>query len=133
MPALNTKQVNLHLKAIPNWSKRAQTIVRTFKFEGFLDSIDFVKRIAKRAEKRNHHSGIDIRFNKVTLTLTTHDEGGIQKKISHLPGNAMRSSLIFSSPDQRGFPIQNHDILIIDVPPANSEAYEFRCCGLVWL
>ena len=80
MPALNTKQVNLHLKAIPNWSKRAQTIVRTFKFEGFLNSIDFVNRIAKRAEKRNHHPDIDIRFNKVTLTLTTHDEGGITEK-----------------------------------------------------
>ncbi len=80
MPALNTKQVNLHLKAIPNWSKRAQTIFRRFKFEGFLNSIDFVNRIAKRAEKSNHHPDIDIRFNKVTLTLTTHDEGGITEK-----------------------------------------------------
>jgi 4a-hydroxytetrahydrobiopterin dehydratase len=80
MPALTTKQVSLRLKALPKWSKRARTILRTFKFEGFLDSIDFVKRIAKRAEKRNHHPDIDIRFNKVTLKLTTHDEGGITEK-----------------------------------------------------
>ncbi len=80
MPALNTKQINLHLKAIPDWSKRAQTICRTFKFEGFLNSIAFVNRIAKCAQKINHHPDIDIRFDKVTLKLTTHDEGGITGK-----------------------------------------------------
>ena len=80
MPPLKAKQVHLQLKAIPNWSKRTQTLFRTFKFEGFLKSIDFVNRIAKRAEKSNHHPDIDIRFNKVTLTLTTHDEGGITEK-----------------------------------------------------
>ena len=80
MPALTTKQVSLHLKAVPNWSKRAQTISRTFKFEGFLNSIAFVNRIAKRAQKLNHHPDIDIRYDKVTLTLTTHDEGGITEK-----------------------------------------------------
>jgi 4a-hydroxytetrahydrobiopterin dehydratase len=95
MPALTTKQVSLHLKAVPNWSKRAQTIFRTFKFEGFLKSIDFVNRIARKAQKINHHPDIDIRFNKVTLTLTTHDEGGITEKDFSLPGNAMRSSPSF--------------------------------------
>jgi 4a-hydroxytetrahydrobiopterin dehydratase len=80
MPALNTKQIKLHLKAVPDWTKRAQTICRTFKFGGFLMSIAFVRRIAKRAQKINHHPDIDIRFDKVTLTLTTHDEGGITKK-----------------------------------------------------
>jgi 4a-hydroxytetrahydrobiopterin dehydratase len=77
MPALTAKQVSLHLKAVPNWSKRAQTILRTFKFERFLNSIAFVNRIARKAQKINHHPDIDIRFNKVTLKLTTHDEGGI--------------------------------------------------------
>jgi 4a-hydroxytetrahydrobiopterin dehydratase len=80
MPALNTTQINLHLKAVPDWSQHAQTICRTFKFEGFMTSIDFVRRIAKQALKINHHPDIDIRFDKVTLTLTTHDEGGITQK-----------------------------------------------------
>ena len=77
MPALTTKQVSLHLKAVPNWSKRAQTIRRTFEFKGFLKSIDFVNRIARKAQKANHHPDIDIRFDQVTLKLTTHDAGGI--------------------------------------------------------
>jgi 4a-hydroxytetrahydrobiopterin dehydratase len=80
MPALTAKQVSLKLKAVRDWSKRVQTIHRTFKFEGFLKSMDFVNRIARKAQKINHHPDIDIRFNKVTLKLTTHDEGGITKK-----------------------------------------------------
>ena len=77
MPALTSKQINVHLRAVPDWSKRAQTILRTFTFAGFSNSIDFVNRIGKRAQKLNHHPEIDIRLDKVTLTLTTHDEGGI--------------------------------------------------------
>jgi len=78
--AMTPKQVGLHLKTVPHWSRRARTILRTFEFEGFLQAIDFVNRIARKAEKRNHHPDIDIRYNKVTLKLTTHDEGGLTEK-----------------------------------------------------
>jgi 4a-hydroxytetrahydrobiopterin dehydratase len=80
MPALTAKQVSLQLKTVPCWSKRVHTIHRTFKFEGFLKAIAFVNRIARKAQKLNHHPDIDIRFDKVTLKLTTHDEGGITEK-----------------------------------------------------
>ena len=93
MPALTTKQIRLRLKAVPNWSKRAQTILRTFKFEGFLKSIDFVNRIARKAQKANHHPDIDIRFDKVTLKLTTHDAGGLTEKDFSL---AQQSEEVFS-------------------------------------
>jgi 4a-hydroxytetrahydrobiopterin dehydratase len=86
MPALTAKQVSLQLKAVPCWSKRAQAILRTYKFEGFLKAIDFVNRIARKAQKINHHPDIDIRFDKVTLKLTTHDEGGITAKDFSLAG-----------------------------------------------
>ena len=68
------------MQAVSHWSKRAQTIVRTYKFDGFLKGIDFVSQIAKKAQKMNHHPDIDIRFDQITLTLTTHDEGGITEK-----------------------------------------------------
>jgi 4a-hydroxytetrahydrobiopterin dehydratase len=80
MPVLTANQVGIQLKAITNWSKRAETIVRTFHFEGFLKSIAFVNRVAGIAQKSNHHPDIEIRFNKVTLILSTHDEGGITEK-----------------------------------------------------
>ena len=80
MPVLTSEQIILHLKTVPEWSERAQTIGRTFKFEDFMSGIDFVRQIAIQAQKVNHHPDIDIRFDKVTLTLTTHDEGGITEK-----------------------------------------------------
>jgi 4a-hydroxytetrahydrobiopterin dehydratase len=80
MPVLHSKQIKLHLQSVPDWSKRAQTIRRTFKFDGFLKGINFVNQIARKAQKMNHHPDIDVRFDQVTLTLTTHDEGGITEK-----------------------------------------------------
>ena len=77
---LTTKQIKASLKAVANWSQRAQTICRTFKFEGFLNSIDFVNRITRLAQNLNHYPDIDIRFDQVTLTFTTHDGGGITEK-----------------------------------------------------
>jgi 4a-hydroxytetrahydrobiopterin dehydratase len=80
MPALTSEQVCLKLKAIPEWSVKAQSLCRTFTFEGFLTSIAFVRRVAKRAEKNQHHPDIDIRYDQVTLTLTTHEESGLTEK-----------------------------------------------------
>ena len=68
------------IHGIPNWLKRGKTIQRTFEFDGFTGGMDFVNRVARKAQRINHHPDIDIRFNKVTLTLTTHDEGGITDK-----------------------------------------------------
>ena len=103
MPALTPKQVSLHLKTALHWSKHAQTIFRAFKFEDFLNSIDFVNRVARIAQKLNHHPDIDIRLNKVALKLSTHDEGGLTEKDFPWPGNAMRSSPGFLGRDQRSF------------------------------
>ena len=80
MTALTTKETRLRLKAVPDWSKRAKTVFRTFKFEDFLHSLDFVNRVAKKAQKLNHHPDIDIRYDQVKLALTTHDAGGLTEK-----------------------------------------------------
>jgi 4a-hydroxytetrahydrobiopterin dehydratase len=80
MPALTDEQVGLKLKAVPEWSAKAKALCRTFKFDGFLLGIGFVRRVARQAEKRQHHPEIDIRFDRVTLRLTTHDQGGITDK-----------------------------------------------------
>jgi len=80
MTALTTKEINLRLKAVPDWAKRGKTISHTFQFDDFLHSLDFVNRVAKKAQKLNHHPDIDIRYDKVTLTLTTHDAGGLTGK-----------------------------------------------------
>ncbi len=80
MKSLNVRQINRRLKSVPKWSKRGRTIRRRFEFAAFLKGIDFVNRIARKAEKSDHHPDIDIRWNKVTLTLTTHSKGGLTGK-----------------------------------------------------
>jgi 4a-hydroxytetrahydrobiopterin dehydratase len=65
---------------VPDWKKKSATISRTFVFKDFPAAIIFVNAVAKPAEKANHHPDIDIRWNKVTLVLTTHDAGGLTEK-----------------------------------------------------
>lgn len=93
MSAMTAKQIRVQLQTIPDWSKRARTIHRTFTFEDFLESLGFVNRIARKAEKSRHHPDIEIRYNRVTLKLTTHDEGGLTPKDFSL---ARQSDEIFS-------------------------------------
>jgi 4a-hydroxytetrahydrobiopterin dehydratase len=80
MPKLSTVEIKTRLKELPEWSKRNKTITRTYQFKDFLAAIKFVNAVAKVAEKAWHHPDIDIRWNQVTLTLTTHDEGGLTDK-----------------------------------------------------
>lgn len=80
MPTLSAKAVREQLKTVPAWARRAHVIRRTFKFAGFLDGIAFVRRVAQVAQKANHHPDMDIRFNQVTLKLTSHDQGGLTQK-----------------------------------------------------
>jgi 4a-hydroxytetrahydrobiopterin dehydratase len=80
MPSLDTKQVARRMKTVPLWAKRGRAIRRTFQFEGFMGAVGFVNRVARAAEKADHHPDIDIRWNKVSLTLSTHSEGGLTGK-----------------------------------------------------
>jgi 4a-hydroxytetrahydrobiopterin dehydratase len=80
MAKLTATQIKSALATVPNWSKRGKTITRTFVFKDFPAAIKFVNAIAKLAEKAGHHPDIDIRWNKVTLGLTTHDVGGLTEK-----------------------------------------------------
>jgi 4a-hydroxytetrahydrobiopterin dehydratase len=80
MARLTPKEIRTELESIPDWVRKARTIQRTFQFKDFPAAIRFVDKIARLAEKAWHHPDIDIRWNKVTLTLTTHDEGGLTGK-----------------------------------------------------
>jgi len=65
---------------MPKWRRRGVVIARTYEFKDFPAAIRFVNAVARLAEKAGHHPDIDIRWNQVTLTLTTHDEGGLTEK-----------------------------------------------------
>lgn len=80
MPKLKVSQIKAALAKSPDWKKRGASITRTFQFKDFVAAIKFVNAAAKLAEKAWHHPDIDIRWNKVTLTLCTHSEGGLTEK-----------------------------------------------------
>lgn len=77
---LSESEIEQKLKALPQWSEAGGVIQRTWQFKDFLAAMDFVTRIADLAEKRGHHPDILVRYNKVTLSLSTHDAGGITNK-----------------------------------------------------
>jgi 4a-hydroxytetrahydrobiopterin dehydratase len=77
---LKPAEIKTALAGLPEWTRRGATITRTFVFKDFPAAIRFVHRVARLAEKAWHHPDIDIRWNKVTLSLTTHDEGGLTEK-----------------------------------------------------
>jgi len=80
MAKLTSTQIKTALTAVPEWKKKGAAISRTYQFKDFPAAIKFVGAIARLAEKAWHHPDIDIRWNKVTLTLTTHDAGGLTRK-----------------------------------------------------
>lgn len=74
---LSEEEVHEQLRSCNGWEKRGDEIVKTYSFQTFMQSIQFVNQLAEVAEKMNHHPDIDIRYNKVSLLLTTHDASGL--------------------------------------------------------
>jgi 4a-hydroxytetrahydrobiopterin dehydratase len=77
---LNDAKIFLALASVPNWQKGGDVISRTFEFKDFPAAMKFTDAVALLAEEEWHHPDIDIRWNKVTLALTTHDAGGLTEK-----------------------------------------------------
>jgi 4a-hydroxytetrahydrobiopterin dehydratase len=68
------------LVELPDWKRAGEKISRTYEFKDFPGAMKFVNAIAKLAETAQHHPDIDLRWNQVTLGLTTHDAGGLTQK-----------------------------------------------------
>ncbi len=76
MPLTQT-EIDRQIQAIPKWQQQDQTLTRTFKFKNFVEAIDFVNQLVEPAEAAGHHPDLAISYNKVTISLTTHDAGGL--------------------------------------------------------
>ncbi|WP_068163373.1 4a-hydroxytetrahydrobiopterin dehydratase [Rhodococcus phenolicus] len=74
---LSDTEIDAALAALPGWSRVGNSLVRTIESATFPDAVALVSRVAEVAEEANHHPDIDIRWRKVTYTLSTHSAGGI--------------------------------------------------------
>lgn len=79
LPKLNSQELADHLAHLPGWDLVDNALRKQFKFTNFVQAMQFVNEVAENAESVNHHPDILIEYNKVTLTLTTWDSGGITK------------------------------------------------------
>ncbi len=61
----------------PEWHLIAGKLVKTVACADFVAALAYVGEVGRLAEEANHHPDIDIRYNRVSLALTTHDSGGI--------------------------------------------------------
>ena len=74
---LDQAEVARQLQSLPGWSSDGTSLHRSIEFPSFPEAVAAVATLAIDAEEMNHHPDIDIRWRTVTLTLSTHSEGGI--------------------------------------------------------
>ena len=78
---LSKNEIQINLKLLnSNWKLLDNKIQREFIFKDFLSAFNFIKELADLAENSNHHPDIFNSYNKVIISLTTHDLGGVSKK-----------------------------------------------------
>lgn len=77
---LNDASIEDWLAGRSGWRRSGDQLEKTFAFDSFRDAIVFVNRLATLADQANHHPDIDIRYDRVRVGLSTHDEGGITEK-----------------------------------------------------
>lgn len=93
MAVLSESEVKQALERLPGWQREGIAIARVFQFPAFKAAMQFVNQVAAAAEQANHHPDIDIRYNKVTMALVSHDSGGVTQRdvrmaerINHIAG-----------------------------------------------
>ena len=80
VPRLPDDVVTTRLKQLPGWSREGDALVRKFSFASFPDAIAFVSRLAFDAQEADHHPDLLISYRRVTVTWSTHSDGGITEK-----------------------------------------------------
>lgn len=88
---LEEEEIEQRLDELGDWERDGKQIVKVFEFGDFTTSIKFVNDVANLAERYDHHPDIDIRYNRVTLGLSTHSEGGLTARDFDVAGEIEQS------------------------------------------
>ncbi len=80
MARLPEDTIKSNLKKAKGWKRIGKEIKKTYRFDDFNRSVQFVNDVARLAEEIDHHPDILIKYETVTLSLTTHDEGGLTRR-----------------------------------------------------
>ena len=80
MPKLTRAEAEQRLAALNGWTLDGDAIRKQYTFKDFVEAIAFVNRLAPQVEAADHHPDILINYKRVTLTWSTHSEGGLTEK-----------------------------------------------------
>jgi 4a-hydroxytetrahydrobiopterin dehydratase len=80
MAKLSRSEAEQRLKGLNGWTLEGDAIKKQYTFKDFPEAIAFVNRLAPEAEAADHHPDILINYKRVTLTYSTHSEGGLTTK-----------------------------------------------------
>lgn len=86
MALLSEAEIEERLAGLPGWERKGDAIEKSFKREDFVGSVRFVDAIAAPAEEMGHHPDLAISWDTVTVTITTHSEGGLTANDFELAG-----------------------------------------------
>ncbi len=94
--AMTQDDVTARLLDYPGWQAQGDALVRQFTFKSYPDAIAFVARLAFDAEASDHHPDLLIRYRKVTVTWSTHSEGGVTERDFTGVEQADRAAALFA-------------------------------------
>jgi 4a-hydroxytetrahydrobiopterin dehydratase len=77
MPLLDDAEIESRLAGLPDWSRAGEAIEKTFECGDFVGSVKFVGSLVEPAEAMNHHPDLEISWDKVKVSLSSHSEGGL--------------------------------------------------------
>lgn len=80
MTTLSDEEIAAGLAGLDGWAHDGAGITREYRLAGFPDAVAFVVRLSHAAEAANHHPDLDVRYDRVRVSLRTHSEGGVTAK-----------------------------------------------------
>ena len=86
MPRLSDDEITERLGDLEGWERQGDAIVRSYKCNDFVGSVKFVDALTPVAEEMNHHPDLEISWDTVTVSITTHSEGGLTENDFQLAG-----------------------------------------------
>ncbi len=90
MAKLGDGEITAGLAQLPGWAREGNAVVKRYTFAKFADGIRFVDRVAVAADAADHHPDIDVRWTTVTMSLSTHSQGGITARDIRMAGEIER-------------------------------------------
>ena len=86
MALMSEQNVQQMLVELPGWELKDNAIEKTYTFDGFIRAMGFLNAVATTAEGAQHHPDMTIRYNRITMSLSTHSEGGLTAKDFDMAG-----------------------------------------------